>query len=214
MNKNSTKKNIVLLLLTKTSMHKLLFLMCIALLITGCSSVKTGLVVPNAQNIIALDNFWFNIEGTQISNSERTIPEIDPIGGYLFLYWIDENGNVCHGEPGISGQPGAVDFFAYKSRAYDLSTQNAIITLAQMKDFQNIPYTLSQYISSYKTSGKHFVQYGNTMWRIRDDGSTILDRVSVVFSIPLVISIDTTNTIFPYSPDKQVNCSLAVCRRA
>src|SRR6202171_2042966 len=32
--------------------------------------------------------------------------DIDPIGGYMLLYWVDSDGTACHGAPGLSGQPG------------------------------------------------------------------------------------------------------------
>ena len=192
---------------------KPLILLVLSLVMVGCESSKppelgTGLVFPGAGNTISLGGFWFNVEGNGVSPEERTIPEIDPIGGYLFLYWIDDQGNACHGQPGISGQPGAIYVNAYQQQAYDLADQKGTITAAQLIEFQKIPYRIDSYVSAAQASGRHFVQYGNVIWRLRADSSAYLYRGTVVFSIPLIISVDTTNTLFPYHPDKQNNiCS-------
>jgi hypothetical protein len=46
------------------------------------------------------------------------------------------------------------------------------------------------------------------MWRKREDGSTFNQRSgSLFFSVPLIISVDTTNTLFPYHPNKHDVCS-------
>ena len=163
------------------------------------------MVFPGAGNTISLGGFWFNVEGNGVSPADRTIPEIDPIGGYLFLYWIDDQGNTCHGQPGVSGQPGAIYVDAFQPQAYDLANQKATITTTQLVEFQKIPYRIDSYVSATQASGLHFVQYGNVMWRIRGDSSAYIYNGTVVFSIPLIISVGTTNTLFPYHPDKQNN---------
>jgi hypothetical protein len=193
---------------------RLLVLLVISLIISGCGStnpkppeLETGLVFPGADNTIALSGFWFNMEGNGVSQADRTVMESDPIGGYLFLYWIDDKGNVCHGQPGVSGQPGPVYIKAFQQQAFDLSQQNSIITTTQLVDFQKIPSRIKSYVLGANISGLHFVQYGNVIWRDRNDGSTAFFKGNVFFSVPLVISVDTTNTLFPYYPDKQNICN-------
>ena len=187
-----------------------LILLVLSLMINGCDSSKppelgTGLVFPDAGNMISLGGFWFNVEGNGVSPEDRIIPEIDPIGGYLFLYWVDDQGNACHGQPGVSGQPGAIYVDAFQQQAYDLANQKATITTTQLVEFQKIPYRVDSYVSAAQASGLHFVQYGNVMWRSRKDGSAFIYRGTVDFSIPLIISVHTTHTLFPYHPDKQNN---------
>lgn len=191
---------------------RLLILLVLSWIISGCGSPKppelgTGLVFPGAENTISLSGFWFNFEGNGVSQADRTVPEIDPMGGYLFLYWIDDKGNVCHGQPGVSGQPGPVYVNAFQQQAYDLSKQNANITTTQQVDFQKIPYRVDSYVSGTQASGLHFVQYGNVMWRDRKDGSASIYNGTVFFSVPLIISVDNTQTLFPYYPDKQNICN-------
>ncbi len=195
---------------------KWLILLVLSLIISGCDGYSpnpkppelgTGLVFPGAENTISLGGFWFNLEGNGVSPADRTVPEIDPIGGYLFLYWIDDKGNVCHGQPGVSGQPGAVYVNAFQQQAYDLSIQQANITTTQLVDFQKIPYRFDSYVSEAQVSGLHFVQYGNVLWRSRKDGSAFRYTGTIYFSVPLIISVDTTHTLFPYFPDKQRVCN-------
>ena len=191
---------------------KPLLLVC-AMLMGGCTSpgspaFRTGYVFPGSENIISLESFWFNVEGGGVSQADKITPEYDPIGGYLFLYWLDDHGNVCSGQPGVSGQPGAVYVAAFKQQAWDLAGTDASITSSQMVDFQKIPYRVAPYIAGTQASGLHFVQFGNRLIRMRADGKVYrFSSDELQFSVPLIISIDTTNTIFPIHPDKQVNCS-------
>lgn len=190
-----------------------LALLAFALLIGGCTSsrppeFRTGFVFPGSENVISLDGFWFNIEGGGVSQADKITPQYDPIGGYLFLYWLDDQGNVCSGQPGVSGQPGAVYVAAFKQQAWDLASMDATITGSQMLDFQKTPYRVASYIAGTQASGLHFVQYGNRLIRMREDGKAHrLGSGDLSFSVPLIISMDTTNTLFPIHPDKNVHCS-------
>jgi hypothetical protein len=192
---------------------RLLLLLVLSLIISGCygSSPKspelgTGLVFPGAGNTISLGGFWFNSEGNGVSPADRVAQERDPIGGSLVLYWIDDKGNVCHGQPGVSGQPGPVEVKAFQQQAYDSYILKANITTTQLVDLQKIPYRVDSYVSKTQASGLHFVQYGNFMWRNRNDGSASLLKDTVFFSVPLIISVNITHTLFPYYPDKQNIC--------
>jgi hypothetical protein len=191
---------------------KLLLILVFSLLINGCDSSQspefgTGLVFPGSENVISLGGFWFNIEGNGVSQTDRITPAFDPIGGYLFLYWLDEGRNVCHGQPGVSGQPGAAYVKAFQQQAYNLAIQGNTITTSQMLDFQKIPYRVDHYVANTQASGLHFIQYGNVIARSRNDGIGFKYVDNIYFSVPLIISVDTTNTLFPYFPDKQVVCS-------
>lgn len=190
-----------------------LYLVGFALLISGCTSsqppeFQTGLAFSASENTISLGGFWFNIEGGGVSQTDKITPNYDPIGGYLFLYWIDDKGNVCSGLPGVSGQPGAAYVKAFKQQAWDAANRNETITDSQMLDLQKIPYSISLYLTDTQASGPHFVQYGNRVIRSRDNGIVYrLGSSELAYSVPLVMSVDTTNTLFPYHPDKQVHCN-------
>jgi len=183
-----------------------LFFLC--LLAFGCNTMSRGLVVPGGDNVVVIQNFWFNWRDGGGSSGDQDPSINDPIGGQLFLYWIDEAGNVCHGQPGVSGQPGPTVFPAYHEDAILLARENSVITTDQMRSFQTIPYDIDGYITRYHASTLHFVQYGNGIWRSRDDGSTFVDASTIIFSVPLVISVETTNAIYPYHPGDRSDCSL------
>jgi len=190
-----------------------LLLLALALLLGGCSSsskppeLKTGFVFPGSEDVISLGGFWFNVEGGGVSAADKITPQYDPIGGYLFLYWLDDKGNVCSGQPGVSGQPGAVYVAAFKQQARDLANTGAAITSSQMMEFQKIPYRVDSYRTTTQASGYHFVQYGNNLIREREDGKVYrISAGGLAFSVPQILSLDTTNTLFPMHPDKQVKC--------
>jgi len=195
---------------------RLLLLLVLSLIISGCGTTTTnpkppelgaGLVFPGADNSISLGGFWFNSEGAGVAPADRITQPRDPIGGYLFLYWVDDQGNVCHGQPGVSGQPGPVYIKAFQQQAYDLAVQTAAITTTQLVDLQKSPYRIDSYISKTKASGLHFVQYGGVLWRDRNTGSGYWDRSQIIFSVPLIISVDTSHTLFPYYPAQQDTCN-------
>ncbi|MBC8403433.1 MAG: hypothetical protein H8E14_18260 [Candidatus Marinimicrobia bacterium] len=127
---------------------------------------------------VFLSAWWNRVEGQTPSN--------DPMGGYIFLYWVDEDGNACHGDPGVSGQPGPYVINAFHQEAYSTAENNNIITQEQLEDYQEIPFN----IVDYPAGGFHFVQYANTIWRFRDDGDTYMVKSNLVFSVPDVVSLD------------------------
>src|SRR6266567_3672336 len=83
--------------------------------------------------------------------------DIDPIGGYMLLYWVDSDGTACHGAPGLSGQPGPAAITVAKPAAVQDAIGGASITAAQLDAYQIIPYTVSDYRKS-SAGGFHFFQ--------------------------------------------------------
>src|SRR5215208_1432749 len=65
---------------------------------------------------------------------------IDPIGGYLLLYWIDEQGVACHGSPGTSGQPGPAALSVARPAAIQDALANAAISASRLAEYQVISY--------------------------------------------------------------------------
>lgn len=128
---------------------------------------------------IFLSSWYANVE-------DQSQIQIDPIGGYIFLYWTDEDGNACHGEPGVTGQPGPFVIPAYHQVAQSAGIGNDIVTNDQMEDLQVIPFN----ITGYPAKGMHFVQFDNVLWRMRQDGHAFRDGVSHHFSIPGIVSLD------------------------
>jgi len=125
---------------------------------------------------VFLSAWWNKVEDQQ--------QEYDPMGGYIFLYWVDVDGNACHGDPGVSGQPGPVIFNGFHHEAYDAGNDRDFITLEQLENFQDIPFNLTDYTAG----GFHFAQYANVIWRNREDGSAHMAKSALYFSIPDVVS--------------------------
>ena len=83
---------------------------------------------------------------------------IDPIGGYLLLYWIDDQGVACHGSPGISGQPGPAALAGARPAAIQDAIANAAITPSRLAEYQLISYNLGDY-SKTNASGLHYFEF-------------------------------------------------------
>lgn len=143
-------------------------------------------------NKVNLSSFYSDAGGQDIA--------IDPLGGYIFIYWIDQNGNVCHGEPGVSGQPGPVVISAFSQDAYDAAMSNSVITEEQMRQYQDFIYANA----NYHFPGNHFVQFDNVIWRSRSDGKVFMDRGSHFFSKPVIVNPENTVCLNPvYSVNDQ-----------
>lgn len=147
---------------------------------TGCNKETVRLLTDAtlascSDPTVFLSGWWSNVS---------TDPDLDPIGGALLIYWVDEDGNACHGTPGTSGQPGPIELTAFDPGAATASTANLPVTTAQLEDFQEIPFS----VTPYAAPGLHFVQHANYFWRLRTDGKAY--RMNIQFSVPAVVSMD------------------------
>ena len=136
-------------------------------------SVDTALT-SCPESTVFLSGWWSIIDGTA---------EIDAIGGQVLIYWVDEQGNACHGIPGTSGQPGPFGVMAFEPAALSASKSNLSVTAAQLDDFQQAPFSMAPYVGS----GLHFVQFANLLWRMRADGMAF--KSDYHYSVPAVVSI-------------------------
>jgi hypothetical protein len=114
---------------------------------------------------------------------------IDPIGGFVLLYWIDADGMACHGAPGSNGQPGPAAIQAARPGALQDAISGAVVTASQLAVYQSIPYSVSEYLKS-NAAGYHFFQFDNLLWRDRGNGQAFRDTGSHYYSVPQVIDID------------------------
>ena len=123
---------------------------------------------------------------------------IDPIGGYMLLYWVDARGTACHGAPGSSGQPGPAAIAVAKTAAIQDASGGASVTAAQLADYQLIPYTVSDYRQSSGAAGLHFFQFDNILWRQRGNGQAFRDSGDHFYSVPQVIDVGSApSTLYP-----------------
>jgi hypothetical protein len=159
------------------------------LTMTGCSTVS-------------LKQFYARVDPT-------TPIDIDPIGGFMLLYWVDTGGVTCHGAPGLSGQPGPAAITVAKSAALQDAANGASITPAQMADYQAIPYTVNDYRKS-GAAGDHFFQFDNLVWRLRGNGQAFRDTADHRYSLPQVIDVDNAPaTLTPMLAWRRPECDLS-----
>jgi hypothetical protein len=139
-----------------------------------------------------------------------TVPiDIDPIGGYMLLYWVDSGGTVCHGAPGLSGQPGPAAITVATPAAVQDAIGGASITAVTMDAYQIIPYTLSDYRKS-SAGGFHFFQFDNLLWRLRGNGLAFRDTADHHYSVPQVIDVDNPPaTLIPVYAWGSSDCDLS-----
>ncbi len=156
---------------------------------SGCETItvlKDSALYSCGTSTVYLSGWWSNVQ-------DKSAISVDPIGGYQFVYWLDDAGNVCHGNPGSNGQPGPVVINAYKPQAYALAGNGSSITTAQLNAFQKIPV----FLNNYAGSGLHFAQFYNTLWRTRANGKTYQIRLDGMSSIPNVIEVGNKSCIAP-----------------
>ncbi len=155
----------------------------------GCETMavlKDSALYSCGTSTVYLSGWWSNVQ-------DKPSIEVDPMGGYQFVYWIDDSGNVCHGNPGSNGQPGPAVINTYKPQAYALAGNATSITAEQLKAFQEIPVPYDNYAGA----GMHFVQFYNTLWRKRADGKTYQLRSDGMSSIPNVIELGNKACVAP-----------------
>jgi hypothetical protein len=157
--------------------------LCSCLVGNGCDKKTVRLLVDTtlascSEPTVFLSSWWSSLSSDV---------ELDPIGGALLVYWVDESGNACHGTPGTSGQPGPIELTAFDPGAATASGANLYVTTAQLEDFQEIAFN----VTPYAASGLHFVQHANYFWRLRRDGKAY--RMNIQFSVPAVVSMDRSS---------------------
>lgn len=164
------------------SLNKLLFvgLVAIGLLNTSCKK-KADCVKDH----IALGN-WF-------SNETKKTAGRAPLGGYVFLYWIDEKGHACHGEPGKNAAQGPIIIRATSDSSFFAARENELIDEATLARWQEIDFDRS----TYNSSGLHFVQYDNVTWRSSRDSIVSKNKAEQFFSSTQIADLSRP---FCYSP--------------
>jgi len=119
--------------------------------------------------------------------------DYDPIGGYVFAYWIDDLGNVCSGDPGRNGEVGPAVIPAQTPAARAAIAANSQITPAQLSTFQEIPVPYA----NYSATGLHFVQFYGTAFRLRSDGSIWTTQSNGTFGATTVTDIGQGSCLKP-----------------
>lgn len=161
----------------------------LALAIGGCS---TAVVLKDAA-LAACGSSTVYLNGWYAGVADPAAVENDPIGGYQLVYWVDDAGNACHGDPGRNGQPGPAAIVGYRSQARAAAQTQAVITPEQLRQFQEIPLSLAY----YSGSGPHFAQFYNTIWRSRADGTTFQSNSAGVMAIPELVEIGSKGCTAP-----------------
>jgi hypothetical protein len=160
----------------------------LCLSVNGCEATKVltpAIVNACGTSTTYLSDWWARVP-------DNNVVQFDPMGGYQFVYWIDDANNVCHGNPGTNGQTGVAAIRAFNANADDLANHGSTVTPQQLKTFQEIPVLLDKYAGS----GLHFVQIYNNLVRDRKDGKA-MKFPSGILSIPNVIEVGQKSCIFP-----------------
>lgn len=167
-------------------------LAAVAMLCLSAAGCSTGVVLKDAvlgacgTSTVFMGDWWTRVPASPPVQN-------DPMGGYQFVYWVDNAGNVCHGDPGRNGQVGPAVVAAQLPAARNAAAAQAVITPQQLEAFQKIPVAFA----NYSASGPHFAQFNNTLWRGRADGKTFSTRSNGVLSIPAVTNIGSNACFGP-----------------
>ncbi len=164
----------------------------VAMLCLSAAGCSTSVVLEDAvlgacgTSTVFMGDWWVRVPAS------RPV-ENDPMGGFQFVYWVDDAGNACHGDPGRNGQVGPALVTAQLPAARNAAAIQAVVTPRQLKAFQEIPVAFA----NYSASGPHFAQFNNTLWRSRADGKTFSTRSDGVLSIPAVTNIGSNACFGP-----------------
>jgi hypothetical protein len=163
--------------------------MCICAIVAGCetAAILTNAAVVGCGTSTAYLSGWWNDAPAQSQIDH------DPFGGYVFAYWIDDQGNVCSGGPGQNGQVGPTVIAAQTPAAGAAIAANSQITPAQLSAFQEIPVSYA----NYSASGLHFVQFYSTAFRMRSDGSIWTTKTNGTFGEAVVTDIGQHSCLAP-----------------
>ena len=110
----------------------LFYLLIACFVLTVCTRKTARLIFDTAlatcqESTVFLSSWWSNV-------GDESPIQSDPIGGYLFLYCVDGDGNACHGKPGVNGQPGSFVVNAFHSEAFAAARAGSNITIEEMQE--------------------------------------------------------------------------------
>ncbi len=180
----------------------ILCLFSISLIFTKCNRKEYKTL---AEALIAGCGDYKVFLSTWYSQHESSEIKVDPLGGKIYMYWIDETGCACHGEPGVSGQLGPAVIDAYNPESLIAANEGRIISLEQMEELQEISFNMGD----YKAKGMHFVQFNNIIWRYRESGEVLDTKDYLHFSIPSIVSLDNKFCLAPLTAAPFVNCGIS-----
>lgn len=156
---------------------------------TGCRTsavLKDAAFASCGTSTAYLSGWWADLPS-------QSPPNHDPFGGYVFAYWVDDQDNVCSGDPGRNGVVGPAVIAAQTLAASAALAANVPITPEQLSAFQQIPMSFR----NYEGSGLHFVQFYTTSIRMRADGSVWSNRSDGVYGAPVVTDIGQRSCLTP-----------------
>ncbi len=157
-----------------------LYVLALALMSAACKK-KAECVKDH----VAMGN-WFNDETKKSAGK-------DALGGYIFLYWIDDKGHACHGEPGKDAAPGPIILRASGDSTFFAARTNDMIDDATLSRWQEIDIDRN----NYRSTGLHFVQFDNVTWRTTRDRVVSKNKAEQFFSATQVADLSRP---FCFSP--------------
>lgn len=110
--------------------------------------------------------------------------DFDPLTGPVRLYWLDDDGNICSGDPGESGQPGSVEF-SPSNWADAMGRRDESISAEELASYQR--FNIS--INDFTGTGTHFLQFVTNLFRSRDNGNVFQSPSGLILSLPQDISL-------------------------
>jgi hypothetical protein len=152
---------------------------------------------PRADGISVNLTQWFR----EIPPGEEI--QIDPIGGALYLYWLDENGKICHGTPGSDAGEGPMILYPEGwSGLFSTEDSGGVVSDEQLKQKKIFKFFGGSYDSAnnYNSNGAHILQYFGYFFRIRADGTIFrndLPRISLPNDIELESDKITPGLFYP-----------------
>jgi len=123
--------------------------------------------------------------------SPTEVVGMDALGGVLYLFWLDDEGRICHGTPGVNGQLGPILLLPSSfAELRGLTRDESVINIEDLARLRNSTYDLGV----YDDQGMHLALYRNQIWRERSVGAVFEDFRAIQSAYPIDINLSDSIT--------------------
>lgn len=159
-----------------------LFVLTFSLSLFGEGDRPHGNFAFRALGFVGDTSHWWEVPNPPVV-------EVDPVITTVQLFWLDDQGYICKGNPGTTGQPGSIELpYGAASELFNRrdAEGNIYISEDELYYFQTQRYPVS---TSYDGLGEHLIIFLAHEFRVRATGQFI-GGTSSQPSMPLDLMID------------------------
>lgn len=167
------------------------FLLLLFPMILFAEGERRGHYAPRELGFVGDTSTWWEVLDPPLSIG------VDPVWTIVHLFWLDEQGTICKGNPGVNGQPGWVDINYPAWEELDSHREadgNVYLDEEELLYFQTRRYPIPQ---NYGGLGEHLLLFRALEFRIRSNG-LVAQTLNTELSLPIDIFLDETYVVPGY----------------